>query len=332
MEILVFSGNPKVAAGIRLTRRNKLVTDVRVLPWSDFRPAVCGLRGPAICYLDLSSLEAGRLRECERFLSKHENVAYGLVDPGRTVTDVAEVFHRGAVDYVDRAALQRGITADRLKRIRGYVEGINHQMLKPGAVPADYAEADGYIESPGDWSAIRRGREYTFQLMFIELDGKELMEKKYGVDNLTAALGSFRSYLEGFVRPFQGRLWAWYRFGGIVLFPFGRAASHALPCVFRLVLFKHFYDIEGSYFPNFLSFRVAMHIGNLVYDGGNTGETVSDSLNSVFHLGQQYAKPGEVCVTQEVLENGPAILHSFFVDGGTFEGRRIFRMRRPVHG
>jgi len=332
MEILIFSGNPKIAAGFRLSKRSKLVTDVRVLAWSEFRAAVRSVRGPALCYLDLSSLEPGRLRECQRFLSRYESVAYGLVDPGRCIEDVAEAFHQGAVDYVDRTALQKGITAERLKRIRAYVEDANPHMLRGSSESGSHAGACGYIESPADWSSVRKGQEYTFHLMFVELDGKEIMEKKYGVDNLAAALSSFRNYLEGFVRSFEGRLWTWFRFGGVVLFPFNRGASQALTCVFRLILFKHFYDIESSYFPNFLSFRVAMHLGNLVYDGGNTGETVSDSLNSVFHLGQQYAEPGEVCITQEVLSHGPAVLQSFFTDAGTFEGRKIFRMRLPIHG
>ncbi|MBN1838117.1 MAG: hypothetical protein JW820_19825 [Spirochaetales bacterium] len=337
MEILIVSDSPKTVSSFKLSRRSRLVSGVRILPWRDFRDAVRSVHGPALCYLDVSGLTAGRLREHQRLLSRYGNLAWALVDPAGAMEDAAKAFHEGAVDYVGKAALREGITAERLRRVQAYAERAGLGALSADAGrPAGGQAAGGRVaagcESPADWSEIRAGGEYSFYLMFIELDGKELMEKKYGADNLSVALASFRTYLEGFVRPYQGRLWTWFRFGGIVLFPFSRDGSHAVTCLFRLMLFRHFYDIESSHFPNFLSFRVAMHLGNLVYDEANTGRTVSDSLNSVFHLGQQYASPGEVCVTQEVVKHGPPVLQDFFSDAGTFEGRKILKMRLPVHG
>ena len=137
--------------------------------------------------------------------------------------------------------------------------------------------------------------------------------------------------LKGFVKKFGGRLWMWFSFGGIVLFPFDAKSCPALTCGFRLMLFRHLYDVEGSYFPHFLSFRTVLQIGNTPYSEQDTGHIVSDSLNSIFHLGQQFLRPGEFCVTEEVMRFGHSALRSYFTAAGTFEGRQILRMRRPVH-
>lgn len=332
MDILVFSDNPEVAESFRLKKGGRPLPGVQTLPVSELRRALGAAQGPVLCYLDVSGLSRDRLRECRRLLGRCARAAYGLLDPGRTITDVAEVFHQGAVDYLDGSALQGGLTAPRLKRIRGYLEGVNPRMLRPPNDPGSKANAGPYVESGSDWAGLIHGREYTFCHVFIELDGKELMQKKYGVENLSTALGSFRSYVEGFVKPYLGKVWFWARFGGIVLFPFDGTTNQALSCVFRLMLFKHFYDIESSLFPNFLSFRVAMHLGNLVWLEADPGNLVSDSLNTVFHLGQQFAKPGNAYATRQVLERGPRVLRAFFTDPQTFEGRRILRMRLPLHG
>jgi hypothetical protein len=210
---------------------------------------------------------------------------------------------------------------------------LSYLRTRRSEVPVGLPGAAGgrLMPSGTDWSQVVPEREYTFCLTFIELDGREEMEKKYGVKNLTIALASFRSYLEAAVKPANGRLWIWTGFGGVVLFPFSGADCPALGCLFRLVLFRHLYDVEGSLFPNFLSYRLAMMVGNLTYTQRNVGSVVADSLNSVFHLGTQFAKPGQFCVTEDVLRFGHPAFKEYFQEAGHFEGRRILRMRAPLH-
>jgi len=241
--------------------------------------------------------------------------------------NVARLFQEGAADYVDREALLAGVTAKRLLRVVSFLRTRRSEV--PVGLPG--AVSGRLLPSGTDWSEVTPEREYTFCLLFIELDGREEMEKKYGVKNLNIALASWRGFLEGAVKPAHGRMWIWSGFGGIVLFPFSGADCPALACLFRLVLFKHLYDIEDSHFPNFLSYRLAMMIGNLTYTQRNVGSVVSDSLNSVFHLGQQFAEPGHFYVTEEVLRFGDPALKDYFLEAGHFEGRRILRMRVPLH-
>lgn len=331
MNVLVFSRNRKLPEKLKLRRRKGLVDDVSFVGLEQFSGQLKAIDTPTLCYLDLSGIEEKKIQSYLRALRKQDNIVFGIIDPTGKIKDVAGLFHGGAVDYLNRHTLDGAVGVRRLTRIREFVHGIHPTLLEAAAASAREQREAPYQLSGNGWTAVVPGREYTFAMMFIELDGKEQMEKSYGMKNLSIALSSFRKFVDGFVRKFGGRLWIWFSFGGIVLFPFDGKSCPALTCGFRLMLFKHLYDIEGSHFPHFLSFRTALQIGNTPYTEENTGHIVSDSLNSIFHLGQQFVRPGNFCVTEEVMQFGHPVLRDYFLNADTFEGRKILRMRLPVH-
>ena len=331
MNVLVFSRNRKLPEKLKLRRRKGLVDDVSFVGLEQFSGQLKVIDAPTLCYLDLSGIEGKKIQTYLRALRKKDNIVFGIIDQTGKIKDVAGLFHDGAVDYLNRHNLDGAVGVRRLTRIREFVHGIHPTLLEAAAASAREQREAPYLLSGNNWAAVVPGREYTFSMMFIELDGKEQMEKSYGTKNLSIALSSFRMFIDGFVRKFGGRLWIWFSFGGIVLFPFDGKSCPALTCGFRLKLFKHLYDIEGSHFPHFLSFRTALQIGNTPYTEENTGHIVSDSLNSIFHLGQQFVRPGNFCVTEEVMQFGHPVLRNYFLIAGTFEGRKILRMRLPVH-
>lgn len=331
MRILVLTGNRHLVERFRIRKQKGVVSAVEFGRHDELGRLLAGGESPVLCYVDLSTADERTVSRCLKALAAREDCAYGLIDPGRKVRDVARTFHEGAVDYIDRQTLQEGVDMARLRRVRGYLQEAQPALLEQAASAARKQRTAGYLLTGSDWSSVVPGREYTFCMMFVELDGKEQMEKKYGPRNLSLALASFRSYVDGFVKSFGGRLWIWYSFGGLVLFPFSGDNCPALTCAFRLALFRHFYDIEGSHFPNFLSFRVALHIGNTHYVETNTGNVVSDGLNAIFHLGQQFAEPGGFYATEDVVRFGHPALQPYFVDAGLFEGRKILRLRRLLH-
>jgi hypothetical protein len=331
VHVLVFTGSSRLRAAFKLGRQRGLVSGVDFASCAELPRVLKKLDAPTLCYLDVAELGEARLRACLRSIARKENVVYGLIDPGGKIKDVARAFHEGAVDYLGRAALAGGVGVQRLRRVLSFVQGVNPDLLDEAAAKARGVLQASYLPSGSDWQEVVAGREYTFCFMFIELDGKEDMEKKYGVANLSIALASFRNYIEDFVRPFGGRIWIWLSFGGVILFPFDAKTCPALTCGFRLMLSKHLYDVEGSHFPTFLSFRLVLLVGNTVYSEENTGHIVSDTLNGLFHLGQQYARAGNFYITEEVLHFGHPGLRAYFNSAGTFEGRKVLRMRRPLH-
>jgi hypothetical protein len=331
VNILVFSRSKKLSEKLKLRRRKDVVDDVRFARLEDFSALLKATVAPTLCYLDISAIEESKIAGYLRNLKKKDNFLYGIIDPGGKIKDVARLFHDGAVDYLNRQSLESCVGMSRLNSVLDYAQGVHPTVLTAAVVSTEAKRRAPYILSGSDWSSIVPGGEYTFSMMFIELDDKDQIEKRYVAKNLSAALSSFRTYIDGFVKKFGGRLWMWFSFGGIVLFPFDAKNCPALTCGFRLMLFKHLYDIEGSHFPHFLSFRIVLQIGNTLYTEQNTGHIVSDSLNSIFHLGQQFVRPGNFCVTEEAMQFGHSALRAFFVVAGTFEGQQILRMRRSIH-
>jgi class 3 adenylate cyclase len=280
-----------------------------------------------LLYLDLSAFSAAAVRAALKKLLAREDLFLGVVDPGGTVKDVPALFHDGAVDYLDAAAWKAGIPQRRLNRVAAYARTLRRF---PEDVAREPAPERAGRPSGVDFSGLREGEEYTFSLLFIEIDGGEDLERRFGAANLTEALASFRAYVDRSVAPFGGRTWIWSRFGGIVLFPFDGRREQAAPCGLSMILYKHLYDIEESRFPNFVSWRMAAHLGEVTWRERATGTLVSDTLNSVFHLGQQFAPPGSFLVTDDVRDLAGVPLRAFFLPVENYEGRRIWRMRRPL--
>ena len=85
-----------------------------------------------------------------------------------------------------------------------------------------------------------------------------------------------------------------------MLFPFDGRREQAAPCGLSMTLYKYLYDIEESRFPHFVSWRMAAHLGEVAWREHATGTLVSETLNSVFHLGQQFVPAGSFHVTDDI--------------------------------
>ena len=280
-----------------------------------------------LLYLDLSAFPAAEARATLKKLLARADLLLGVIDPKQSVKDVPALFHDGAVDYLDAAAWKTGIPPRRLGRVAAYARGLRRC---PEDAPREAPPASAGRPSGADLSHLTEGEEYAFSLLFIEIDGGEGLEQRFGAANLSEALASFRTYVDRSVAPFGGRTWIWSRFGGIALFPFDGRHEQAAPCGLSMILYKHLYDIEQSRFPHFVSWRMAAHLGVVPWRERATGTLVSDALNSVFHLGQQFAPAGTFIVTDEVRTLAGDPLRGFFLPAGSYEDRRIWRMRRPL--
>ncbi len=280
-----------------------------------------------LLYLDLSAFTAAEARATLKKLLAREGLFLGVVDPRGMVKDVPALFHQGVVDYLDAAAWKAGLTARRRERAAAYARTFTRFPEEAAREPAPPRAGR---PSGADFSRLREGEDYAFSLLFMEIDGGEDLERRFGAANLTEALASFRAYVDRSVAPFGGRTWIWSRFGGIVLFPFDGRCEQAAPCGLSMILYKHLYDIEESRFPHFVSWRMAAHLGEVTWRERATGTLVSDTLNSVFHLGQQFTPAGSFFVSEDVRALAGEPLQAFFLPAGSYEGRRIWRMRRPL--
>jgi hypothetical protein len=179
------------------------------------------------------------------------------------------------------------------------------------------------------WSELDPGKEYPFFFLYVGLDDKERLRKLPPTTRFTALL-NFDNYLRRYVIETNGKFWIWKdRFRGVILFPFHPHGERCISSAFKIMFYKRFFHMEESHFKNPLSFRMAMHVGISAYHEQPEDNVLPyEAINTVFHLGDQYTERGNFCITEGVFDIVPEPLKPYFHDAGTFESRKIYKMRQ----
>jgi hypothetical protein len=232
------------------------------------------------------------------------------------------------VDYIGKKLTLAAFTAKRVSTVAEYAQGAYGQQDEQEPANGEGTESVRGTVSDA-WVDIVPGKEHRFAFLFVEVDNAEDL-KKHEPENIANAMETFRGFIERVVLQHGGRLWMWGRFGGLALFPLHDTICPAPLCGLRILLSCVFYDVEESLLPGRLSFHMALSVGTTVYQKGDTGRIVSDGVNSIFHLGRKYAQPGSFLLTAEASELAPQALRDSMIPAGSFEGRRILRMLRPL--
>jgi len=325
MRVLLFGKNRR-----RRPAKGKSVKGffLETFPLEDLPAMISSLQDGTLVYLDLEGLANAQRQKVLSLIPENPELLFGVLDPTGAVTDVGALFHAGAVDYLGKKMRGSRLDVKRISQVLSFAdvpemeEDSGELVSPPQPAPAGEASADG-------WSRIVPGKEYEFAILFIEVDGTEDLKKKHEPENLTGAMETFRSYVERISAQHGGRTWMWSQFGGLVLFPLKNGSSAAPVCGLRLLLSRIFYDVEESVLPGYISFHMALSIGTTVYRLRDTGEIISESLNSVFHLGKKYTRSSQFFISAEAMGLVPDKLKALCVPVGSYEGRRIFRLIPP---
>jgi hypothetical protein len=320
MKIIIFSNTKNIEksfAGLVKNKSNLL----QVSPAAELKKTIKKIPGGSLVYADISSFSTAEAPQALKLLAKLEESSYAVIDPKGSVTDIAELFHNGAADYINAPLLKKGIPMKRLDEIMKFKK-IKAPDEKLKALKKDY------ILSGNDWKKIQVGKEYTFCFLLVELDNKSEL-KGTGPEQFNRITTAFRQYIEGMVAPVNGKIWMWMDFGGLVLFPFDGKKCDAIETAFRIMINRKLMSAVMVQLDINLTYRIALHVGNTIYKTkGETGTIISDSINSVFHLGQKYTEQGCFYMTEEAFIMTPAGLMNMFVPAGKYEGRNILRMRK----
>ena len=282
------------------------------------------IEGGSFLYVDIGTIKEAERKKLLKSLEKLTTCSWGIIDPKGSVKDVAEYFHAGSSDYIGKDLIKAGIDAKRVKAALLFREPEFAES------PVKKEKRD-YLISGRDWKSIKAGNEYTFCLMFIEVDNKKDVKNLYGGDQVYEFLKIFQNYVQTAVAPIQGRIWMWQDWGGLILFPFDGETCDAILASVRLVMNRHIISAEIFDIDILISYRIVLHLGNTVYNArGETGKIISDAINSIYHLGQKFADNSNFYLTKDVADFVPKGLEKLFLPAGEYEGREILRMRLPI--
>lgn len=318
MNVYFFGRGATVPPALETVQRSRTFRfEARELSTAEWRE----LPEDAYVYVSLQGVKAAEEKGLLDSLSKSLNGRFAVVDPGGRIEDPVALLARGARDY-----LGPGIAKKRLP-IKRFVE-----LLQPITATARHPEdAPGlavYKPSGSGWAGVESGSEYTFGMLFANLDETTIRRDTLSSQRLEKTTRLFRDLLEQNVDPFGGRIWIWRDFGGLVLFPFDGSTAAGIVPALRMHLNRRLIAVEEFAASTEVSFRLVHHIGSTEYrPRGRTGSVVSDAVNIIFHIGDRYALSGSMVATDTSMHFAAPKLRKFFQPNDTFEGRRLFRPR-----
>ena len=193
--------------------------------------------------------------------------------------------------------------------------------IKPSKPLAEYALS---------WSKVKSGKTYTFCIMYIEMLPSTEVSGKSGAAYKEQMQTAFQNMISQQIGPYNGKVWMWNDWGGLVLFPSDGKNCDTLIMAMRLLINRVPLSMENGPFNSILSFRLALHIGTTGYKvRGQTGTIVSDDINFIFHLGKNKLEPGHLYLTDSFFPHLSENMRLLFKDQGVFEEHRVYRMTSP---
>lgn len=311
MKICLFSDNQGVRAYFKSCRN--CLPDLSVKSIRYIKRELKREEEESFIYLDIESL--GR-EKADALISaiKETELPWGIIDPEGREPDPAGYFHAGASDYIGKALLE-GCGGDRFRRVLRFAKGEgSHETEERG-------------EECAGWDDIVPGREYPFFMMFIQVTPHSEWKTKTGKGHLETMQTRFHDVVERATAPYDGKIWMWNHWGGLVLFPYRERECDAFIPALRLHLNKALISIEEECFNSRLSFRIALNAGRTTYSPrGETGTIISDSVNFIFHLGQKFTPEGGFCITKAIYELLPDGLKPYFSYSEDFEGHPVYAL------
>jgi hypothetical protein len=319
MELVIFTDSKVIKNSFSLLEKSKAV-DLVYISRKTIRKDIRNFCKKDIIYIDISGYSVKEINSLLTFLTKNQKQSFGIIDPEAKIDDIADLFFRNISDYIGKRLLKNKIKTIRIKKA---IEARNLNLEEEETVKF---KEDHILVN--DWSEIKPGKEYTFIFLYIGIDNTNILKQRFNASILAKMQNNLRIYLENFLKPYNGRMWIWNDFSGIILFPFNGKYSDAFLAACKLHLNQRIISIESLNINAIITFRLVMHIGNTVFrKRGSTGNIISNTMNSIFHIGQKFIEPRNFNITDDVLlylKNG---LKENFVPYGDFEGNKIYKFK-----
>ena len=275
-------------------------------------------------YLDVAGMDLRTVRRRLASLRDSRPYRFGIIDTGHTIADIAEIFQNGAADYVGKALAKDGLSTAHLRRVVEFepiqVERAVEESIDP--------HTDFDLRPSGSWADVEDGSEYTFVMVYAGLDRAKELRRKSSEAFLAGLRKTFTGLLERSFAEFEARVWMWLEDDGLLLIPYDGSRINAVIPAVRLVVNSMIYNNDEFAQYGAQSWRLAMHLGNTSFrTSGQTGGIVSESVNYLFHVGQQFVEPGGLAVTQSCIREIPSRVRPLLNHQGMFEGTDIYTLR-----
>ncbi|MFO7850055.1 MAG: adenylate/guanylate cyclase domain-containing protein [Spirochaetia bacterium] len=205
------------------------------------------------------------------------------------------------------------------------LERLLNQLAKNGYIydskKGKFRKIKESIDDMPNWGALKNGKQYEISVGSIDIAGSSELVKKHGHKKMEKLYYEFWGLLRRILSNYDGRIWSWQGDGGLVAFAF---KGHQERCVLFSMelqqLIKVFNINPRKSIPEDIKLRIGLDTGKVKYLN-ETGKIISDTINYAAHLEKSFSKPGEITISQELLEKVPESILHLFQEKKKFEER-----------
>ncbi len=288
--------------------------DTRVLTEGDVVKQISSAHEQALVFVEWVKDETLN-QKLLRALMKRPAKTWAILDPYGLQQDPASLFHLGAFDYLGPEFKKQLPEKARLKKALGWAGW--EPEVKPRIQMADFDPVKPLM-----------GKDYRFCFLLVDFYKPENLRNQLGDKGVALFRNRYKNFLEKLCQDNGGVLWIQQEFTFLVAFS-PKSIEMAVFVGLKLLLSRSLHCIEVFDLRFFVDLRVSMHIGTAPWQPpGRTGQVVSDSINSLFHLGMKRTPANAFSITEDCRDLLPPKVKNLFQNVGEYEGRQI--LQTPV--
>jgi hypothetical protein len=253
------------------------------------------------------------------------NPAIIIISSNAEMFNTVRWMRRGATDCLWVGDINQDIL---INAIHGSIDFLRNSVT--GGKKVKVAEvAHGRVEVPKNppFAEMKDNEDYEMSLVMISIMMDKSAVGRYSSDTIQKMYTAIGNEAAQIATSLAGKVWYWQNDTGVIVFPFGDKSN--LATIFAISFYLRFFLIcyEKLKLDEVLPFSIAVHDGVGIYHKTNTDQITSDLLNSLVHLGKQYAGENDLLVTEVVYNKLAERIKLFFDKKGHFEDRDIYSYR-----
>jgi len=291
----------------------KIDKDVSLYDLAEFTKVLKKIKDHEIIYVEFSKIPEEN-QKILKSLGKRPSKSWAVLDPFGVQNDPAELFHLGAFDYLGPQFNKQPVEISRLKKA----------LLWAGWVKSSKVQTEKYEDFK--LTKLTVNKEYRMFFLLIDLYNPDNLRKKLGEKGVAQFCSVFQDFLKQMCVENGGVLWIQQEFSFLLVFP-PSSVENAVFLGLKLITSRSLFSIEKFDLKFILDIRASFHFGTAPWqEPGKTGNVVSDSINSLFHLGLKRAAANTLTFTENCLDSLPHRIKNLTKQIGEFEGRKIYQM------
>lgn len=244
---------------------------------------------------------------------------WAVLDPAGPDPDPAQWFLAGAADWLGPGLLTGPLPLSRLRQ--PFERRAENQCEDTASSPA---AGPVLATGPFHWDRVVEGQTYPFYFLLVAADQLPTLKKRLGDSRYQAWRRDWAAWWSAQAQTHGGRLWMDGDGVLLLLFPRTEDQCPAFELGLRFLLQQKRLSFEQFNLELDFSARLALLAGETPWTPlGQTGQVVSDAVNSVFHLGLKATPGASFCFDANLGHLVPLGLEDLVKDQGLFEGRPI---------